>query len=218
MYSIRRALNILLISTLLACSSDDNPPPSPQRLYQLGTTISPRGNLANATTDDFIEYYSNHAHGEIRAFHLAWRESAGTSGQIPANAINFMTQQPTYGFIPVVGFGWSNGAGEPLDAIGNPMLTSDSEPANNTWSNTETRNELRQMVTNFADQYKPAFLFLGNETNSYFVTHTQNEWDNWVSLFEECYDAIKSVSPATVVYTTFQLEKMKGLGSKTGAT
>ncbi len=36
--------------------------------------------------------------------------------------------------------------------------------------------------------------------------------DAFVQLYNQVYDAVKSTSPNTQVFTTFQLEKMKGLG------
>lgn len=211
-------LLVLFFSCWLAsCGNDDDTPLRPLA-YNMGTTLSPRGNLANATTEDYVDFYRSNSHGRIKSIHLAWRDDLASSGDIPAVARAFMTQQANFRFIATVGFGWSDGNGNPQDGAANDFLSSTSEPANNTWSNTETRANFKKMVTDFAETYKPAYLFLGNETNAYYVTHTQTEWDNWISEFEECYDSIKTVSPKTIVYTTFQLEKLKGLGIKTGTT
>jgi len=71
------------------------------------------------------------------------------------------------------------------------------------------------MVTSYAQTWRPAYLFLGNETNVYFASHTQPEWDAWVSEYAASYDAIKAVSPGTRVFTTFQLEHTSALGGAT---
>ncbi|TVS20347.1 MAG: hypothetical protein EA424_04430 [Planctomycetaceae bacterium] len=44
----------------------------------------------------------------------------------------------------------------------------------------------------------------------------RSQWDDGVSQFVECYDTIKAVSPQTIVYAVFQLERMRGLGARAG--
>ena len=218
---------LLLLGLITACSgggagsdsrSASPSPPEPERLFNMGVTFSPRGNLANSGEVDFVDFFTGTAHGEIKALHTPWRDDEASAGSIPDSALQFMQQQQDFGFVPVVGFGWTNGEGMPVDRLGNDFLSSASEPANNSWSNTETRNEFKAMLSAFAGTYKPRYLFLGNETNAYFLSHSQAQWDDWVTMFAEAYDAIKAVSPETIVYTTFQLERMKGLGVKTGQT
>lgn len=92
-----------------------------------------------------------------------------------------------YGFTTVVGLGWASGSGD-------PDLTSESNRQDNSWSNQETRDEFLSMVTKFAREYQPPFLFLGNETNLYCRTHSTTEWALWLSEYSACYDSIKAVS------------------------
>lgn len=174
----------------------------------LGTALSPRGHTGGSSAQDFEEHYANHdPWGRAIAFHLSWRESG--AGAIPSTARAAMAASRQYGFFPAIGFGWADGAGT-------PDLASASEPLNNSWSNQETRALFRIMVTEFARQYRPTTLFLGNETNVYYLSHTQTEWNNWMSELAACYAAIKLVSPQTVVFTTFQYERLKGLGVNNG--
>lgn len=176
----------------------------------LGTALSPRGHTLHSTNQDFIDHYSEHAPwGRAIAFHLGWRDSGASSGAVPGTAVAGMVAAQTYGFTPVIGFGWADGNGV-------PDLTSASEPGNNSWSNAQTRNEFLFMVSSFAAQWRPRWLFLGNETNSYYVTHTQAEWDAWMSELAACYAAVKAASPTTLVFTVFQYEKMLGLGANAG--
>jgi hypothetical protein len=177
--------------------------------FLLGVALSPRGHTSSSTTQDWIDFYSGHAaYGRVIAFHGMWRDHPTGDGEIPALATAAMDAAAHFGFTPVVGLGWSDGAGA-------PNLTSESEPGNNSWTNAETRSEFLSMVTAFASTRHPPFLFLGNETNSYAVTHSVAEWAAWMSELFACYDAIKAASPSTFVFTTFQLEKMKGLGAAT---
>ncbi len=176
----------------------------------LGVTFSPRGHTTGSTGQDFIDHYSlSGPWGSVIAFHSPWRDSIAGAGQIPDLARTAMEAARIYGFTPAVGIGWTGGDGT-------PDLTSESDAATNSWLNVETRNEFIAMVSSFADTYKPPYLFLGNETNSYWLISTQQEWDAWISVFEESYAAIKSVSPDTMVYTVFMYEKMQGLGANAG--
>ncbi len=174
-----------------------------------GVTFSPRNFPINQTPGDVIAFLRDHADtGPVVAFHMAWRDSRARSGQIPNTAVFAQEQSQTYGYLPVVGFGFNLATG--------PDLTSDSEPGNNTWTNQETRADFLAMVTDYVRRYHPQYLFLGNEINSYFLDVTQPEWDAWVSMFREAYLAIKTESPDTTVFTVFQYERLKGLGVKNG--
>ncbi|WP_410767002.1 hypothetical protein [Haloferax sp. DFSO60] len=62
----------------------------------------------------------------------------------------------------------------------------------------------------FAEQFTPPYLGLGVEVNIH-ATEEPAQFERFVSLFDEAYDAIKAVSPETKVYTTFQQEWFLGL-------
>ncbi len=68
----------------------------------------------------------------------------------------------------------------------------------------------KKEVGDFAARYKPKYLALGIEVNTLYEKSPQ-DFDRFVSLYDGCYDEIKSRSPNTKVFTIFQLEKMKGL-------
>ena len=176
----------------------------------LGVTLSPRGHTAGSSDEDYVEHFAGHAPwGRVIAFHGAWRASVEQAGELPALAVVGASAAQTYGFVPAIGIGWADGGGT-------PDLTSDSDPGDNSWSNQETRDEFRWALTSLAEVYQPPYLFLGNETNVWFDTHGEAEqWNEWLSQLAECRAAIRAVSPDTVVYTTFQLEMMKGLGAAT---
>ena len=173
-----------------------------------GTTLSQRGHVSLSTPQDYVDYYSGHApYGEVIAFHGSWRDDLASAGQIPSLALVGLGTAATYGFTPSIGIGWTDGAGNP-ELDGQTIAT-------NSWFNSETRGEFIGMVTDLVTNHTVPYLFLGNETNAYWLTHTQAEWDEWIDVFEEAYLAIKTASPQTMVFTTFQLERMKGLGAGT---
>jgi hypothetical protein len=63
--------------------------------------------------------------------------------------------------------------------------------------------------------YKPAYLALGVEVDMFFNRRGDEAFRTFQSLYFQAYDAVKSVSPDTLVFPTFQYEDMIGLLSGT---
>ena len=175
---------------------------------ELGTTLSPRGHSLLSTAGDFAEYFQDREHGRVVAFIGPWRASVAAAGEVPPHALAAIEAERDFGIVPAIGFGWS-------DPAGMPDLESDSS-AENSWLNAETRQEFLALVTAFAMQSRPRYLSLGNDTNVYFESHSEAEWDAWLGELEACADAIHAVSPDTLVATSFQLEFLMGLGANAG--
>lgn len=66
------------------------------------------------------------------------------------------------------------------------------------------------ITARFVKQYKPAYLGVGIEVNVLYEKNATN-FGKFVSFYPEVYDEVKSLSPQTMVFTIFQLEKMNGL-------
>jgi len=62
----------------------------------------------------------------------------------------------------------------------------------------------------FAQKNQPKYLGIGIEVNILAEILPQ-DFETYVTLYNEVYDAIKNVSPNTQVFPIFQLERMKGL-------
>jgi hypothetical protein len=58
--------------------------------------------------------------------------------------------------------------------------------------------------------YRPAYLALGVEMNLYYQKH-QDDWENFRTLYEATYDAVKEISPETRVTVTLQYEDLQGI-------
>ncbi len=168
----------------------------------LGTGYSPRGHDQGVAVQDGVDYFTSTTHGKLVGFHTNWRDAGTTNGEIPGLVVTAMAARDQFGVQPTLVIGWANG-----DGVAD--LTSDSEPGNNTWTNAETRQEFLDMVTALASTYQPRYLALANEFNIWWATHG-SEYDDWESLYQSAYDAIKLASPETQVYVTFQLEFLKG--------
>ncbi len=72
---------------------------------------------------------------------------------------------------------------------------------------------VRQAFTHYAmriaKEYKPTYLGLASEINTYF-THHPDDAQAFVSLYKETYQAVKQLSPATQVTATLQYESLSG--------
>lgn len=175
----------------------------------MGVTLSWRRHTGSFEEQDLVDFFlGSRPYGRLIAAHVPWRDDVALAGQIPYLA-NAHAQAAAYaGVYPVFGFGWTDGEGV-------PDLTSESDPFDNTWNNQETRQEFLNMVALFVATYRPPYLFLGNETNLYF--HQPGaDWGAWLDTFDQAYQTVKSISPNTFVFTTFQLEAMKGGGAANG--
>jgi len=82
-------------------------------------------------------------------------------------------------------------------------------PANTTLQSEEFRHRWLEHVTNISKEWQPAFYSLGNEIDLFYnYEANQADFDNYVSLVAESYDAIKSVSPHTKVMVIFKIENL----------
>ncbi|HIH22672.1 TPA: hypothetical protein HA238_03015 [Candidatus Micrarchaeota archaeon] len=75
----------------------------------------------------------------------------------------------------------------------------------------ETKQKYKESAVEFAKKYKPEYFGIGIELNILYEK-SPADFDEFVTFYAEVYDAIKTASPGTKVFTIFQLEKMKGLG------
>ena len=62
---------------------------------------------------------------------------------------------------------------------------------------------------------KPRYMALGMEVDLYEAARP-DDFDNFVSLYFEAYDAVKDISPETLVFPTFQMEAIQNLLSPAG--
>lgn len=76
--------------------------------------------------------------------------------------------------------------------------------------NSTNEAHYKNLAVSFAQSYKPGYMALGVEVNV-LNEHSPADYKAFVSFFGEAREAIKAVSPATRVFTIFQLERMKGL-------
>lgn len=172
-----------------------------------GYGISPAGFPANYNNfPQFLEEVGSLPNGGVM-FNGAWRQDvAGGSdaGQIPPTAIAIVEQAAVYGYTPIIVFGWRSDDGSVHISLPN-------NPTDD-WSNEEAKALFQQMLVEFAETYHPPYIFLGNESDAYFISNPE-DYVRWVAFYNQAYDAVKAVSPETMVGPVFQYERLSGQGT-----
>ncbi|MEX1248333.1 MAG: hypothetical protein WEA61_07600 [Anaerolineales bacterium] len=209
-------LSLLLIVTLTACTQPQAPVLAPSTNSSAlpsvegvikGYGISPLGFPADYSRyPDFLTEVGSLPNGGVM-FNGAWRmEVAGGSvaGQVPQTAIGIVREAANYGYTPIIVFGWRSDDGSLHISI--PSNAADD------WSNEDAKALFKQMLVDFAAGYYPPFLFLGNESDAYYISNAE-DYARWVAFYNEAYDAIKAVSPETMVGPIFQYERLSGQGT-----
>lgn len=79
-----------------------------------------------------------------------------------------------------------------------------------TYADDDVRQALITYAGYVAVNYKPAYLALGVDVNRYQVQNP-DDFEQFVTLYHEGYEAIKELSPETLVFPTFQMEELQGL-------
>ncbi len=60
-----------------------------------------------------------------------------------------------------------------------------------------------------AETYRPKYLAFGVEMNGYQQHHPE-DFERFVVVYHEAYEAVKEISPETLVFPTFQFEELQG--------
>jgi hypothetical protein len=153
----------------------------------MGVSLSPRSFQSSDFTDFFEK--ADQA-GEIVSWAGSWSELSTDNG-----GPKVVTElAAVHGYIPLVEaqfFIQSSGQ------LSNPL-------------NEETSHAYITGAAAFAELYTPEYLAFGIEVNVLYEK-SPDDFDEFVTLYSDVYDAVKAGSPDTKVFTIFQLERLKGL-------
>jgi hypothetical protein len=101
---------------------------------------------------------------------------------------------------------------DPTDPTDRGRLTAlPDELRGRDFSDPRVRSAFIAYAKYMALNYKPAYMALGVEVNMFFHRRGDAAFRNFQSLYFEAYDAVKEVSPSTLVFPTFQYEDLLGL-------
>jgi hypothetical protein len=87
-----------------------------------------------------------------------------------------------------------------------PNLPKDFRP---NFADKNVREGFKRFTLKLCTEFKPEYLALGSEVNSYFLQHPE-EIKNFLYLYKETYAAVKKISPETKITVTFQFESLSG--------
>ena len=152
-----------------------------------GVSLSPR----SFQEDDFNDFFTRAGEaGEIVSWAGDWNELSNTQ----SGAVVVASLASRYNYTPVIEaqfFTQSSGQLiRPLDG--------------------STKQNYKNSAVAFAQRYKPKYMAFGIEVNILYEK-SPHAFNDFVSFFDEVYNAVKAASPNTKVFTIFQLERMKGL-------
>lgn len=190
-----RILTVLLLTGVITTGGCENKrpteqPPQPEQPSRTlkGVSLSPK----SFQPADFTAFFEKvRQTGEILSWAGDWSELSNTQSGGPTVVASLAS---TYGYIPVIEAQFFN------QSSGDLLRSLDDS----------TKQIYKNSAAAFADKYKPKYLGVGIEVNTLYEKSPTN-FDLFVQFYSEVYDAVKVKSPDTKVFTTFQLEKMKGL-------
>jgi hypothetical protein len=105
---------------------------------------------------------------------------------------------------------------DPLDPANRGRLASPpADLADAGFGDSQVRSAFIAYAQYLALNLKPRYMALGMEVDLYEAARP-DDFDNLVSLYSEAYDAVKDISPATLVFPTFQMEAIQNLLSPGG--
>lgn len=199
---------MLLICVLGSCSnSHKNSCVAPVQAHGFG--FSPLGfPLTYDRSVQFFEDIEKLKDGAVM-WNGSWRDDAanGTdAGDVPAGAKLIADSAIQYCYVPIAVFGWRSGATNYIQIPG---------AAINDWSNIEARKKFISMLVDYVTQYKPKYIFLGNENDFYYQSNVA-DYAHWIIAYNLAYDAIKQVSEDTQVGPVFNYEHISGQGLLNG--
>ena len=100
---------------------------------------------------------------------------------------------------------------DPLDPADRARLASPPEElADAGFGDPRVRSAFIAYAQYLALNLKPRYMALGMEVDLYEAARP-DDFDSFVSLYFEAYDAVKDISPETLVFPTFQMEAVQNL-------
>jgi hypothetical protein len=170
--------------------------PITSRKFYIGLVPTPK-NYPNSTFEDMVAAYIEA--GDIAEICMVWVKKQGIGEYQILKNNRIIEALRTYGLKPVITLNFATikkGVGGLEYVIDAP----EGIPAN--LSDPKFRSRWIEEAKNIASEFKPEYFSLGNEINDYFYLHP-DEFEEYLTLFEEAKKEIKRVSPNTKVFVVF---------------
>lgn len=155
-----------------------------------GVSLSPK----SFESTDFKDFFNQASQtGKVVTWAGDWQELANKN-----SAAHTVAQlSDTYGYEPVIITSFYTNQVDAPPRLLRPL-------------NDENVENYVNQAADFAEAYKPRYMGLGIEINVIFE-ESPDQFERFVGLFNQAYDAVKSVSPDTKVFTVWQYERLQGL-------
>jgi hypothetical protein len=179
--------------TTITPSGDSASPPASERDFYLGMVPTPKS-VPATTFDDITAAYEEA--GRISEIVMVWGSPGGIGLYEKLRQNRVITGVRVYGLKPVITLNFhtikevpGQGLQPVVDAPEGIKAAADDPEFRQLWV-TEAEN--------IAREFQPEYFSLGNEINDYFYHHPE-DLDEYLSLYDTAYTAIKRVSPETRV-------------------
>lgn len=201
---VRPALVFALLLSLfvVACGGDDgDATPQPAAAGGSGTEWGVAGvippHFPSPTGADYAHLFDSYAEtGTLVGVYLNWADSPADEGQVPRGITSVQKAVASKGLRLVVALGTAQDDGAGMHSTVN-------------WGDAAQRARFMDTVKNVATEIQPPYLAIGVEVNRLWEADPA-AFDQFVAGYREAYAVARQASPATRVFTVFQLEMMNG--------
>ncbi|OPY29576.1 MAG: Glycosyl hydrolase family 53 [Methanocella sp. PtaU1.Bin125] len=173
-----------------------------ERSFYIGVVPTPK-TVPSTTFEDITAAYEEA--GDIGEVAMVWVTSAGIGQYDKLKQSNIITAFRVYGVRPVVTLGFATIRQVPGEGL--KYVVDAPAGVNADLSDPEFRRRWVDEAGKIARDFKPEYFSLGNEINDYFYLHPDG-LDDYVSLYDEAYAAIKDASPDTKVFVVFSYDHL----------
>ena len=174
--------------------------PIPERSFYIGLVPSPR-TIPPTTFEDITAAYEEA--GGIAEASMVWVSPQGIGQYDKLKQNNVVTALRVYGIKPVITLGFATIRQVPGEGL--KYVIDAPAGVNADLSDPGFRRLWVDEARKIAGELKPEYFSLGNEINDYFYLHP-GELDDYLSLYDEAYAAIKDASPGTKVFVVFSYD------------
>ncbi len=171
--------------------------PISERSFYIGMVPTPK-NIPGSSFDDIIDAVEESSKiGEVT---MVWTEPSGIGQHARLAENRVITGARVFGLKPVISLGFATIKEVPGEGL--KYVIDAPEEVTPSLSKGEFRKLWKEEAVKIARDFKPEYLSLGNEINDYFYLNP-GQLDDYLSLFDETYSAVKEVSPNTKVFVVF---------------
>ena len=226
-YSRKSIRNVLLLSGFIAvvvfgsASRGEGPAEFPvtKRTFGLGLSFHPAhkkgetpGDLQKALGEALTLAGRNaelFSHWVMKPWYEHWQEHYSLPS-VEKRRAYFDLLAKHHNLRPILNFNFWTLSPEPGRGLVLKLVVPPDLPATTTLASPEFRRRWITEVTRIAREFQPAYFSLGNEMDSFYHYDDgkAKDFENYVTLVAESYDAIKNVSPETKVMVVFRYVEM----------